>query len=319
MATTAPSPVPSSLGPLGPSLPPNASNNNSSDSSSSGGSNSSSPVARASPSTLMMMATAATATSTSPLHHSSVPSPPLAPMAPSPVSPPALLAPATPTTLPTTAATPAALVPHSYHLKYHGHCGALSRSLLALLGESHCADVQLTTGDSYQAPTIRAHRLILSACSPYFKSLFSSLPSTTSTTSSSSSCPVIIIREITYETLCAIVEFCYRGKCCTCCSCCCKAVLITNFVQIIYLNSALACTKVFHYYFFSVVSRENTLLLVGALFLSLCASDSTAAVHSFTTGKHFFPCLSCTLRFQGYCRAFQQRKNDSFYFLYSVI
>lgn len=99
-----------------------------------------------------------------------------------------------------------AVVPHTYHLKYQGHFGALSRSLLTLLGESHCADVQLSTG--YHAETIRAHRLILSACSPYFKSLFNTLP----TAFGSSSYPVIIIREITFETLCAIVEFCYRGK-----------------------------------------------------------------------------------------------------------
>lgn len=164
MATTAPSPVPSSLGPLGPTLSPHS--------------------ARGSPSTPLMM----------------VPSPPAPVASPVPT--------ATPNAVPTIAAAvaAAAVVPHSYHLKYQGHFGALSRSLLALLGESHCADVQLSTG--YHAETIRAHRLILSACSPYFKSLFSALPS-----ASFSSSPVIIIREITYETLCAIIEFCYRGKC----------------------------------------------------------------------------------------------------------
>jgi len=93
--------------------------------------------------------------------------------------------------------------PHSYHLRYHGYSGTLARSLLALLSEAHCTDVQLSTGR--ETETIRAHRLILSAFSPYFKSLFNSLPS-------SQSYPVIIIRDISYETLCAIIEFCYRGK-----------------------------------------------------------------------------------------------------------
>ena len=93
---------------------------------------------------------------------------------------------------------------HNYHLRYHYYSSALSRSLLTLLSEAHCTDVQLSTG--HQAESIRAHRLILSATSPYFKSLFNSLPF-------SQSFPVIIIREIGYDTLCAIIEFCYRGKC----------------------------------------------------------------------------------------------------------
>ena len=99
--------------------------------------------------------------------------------------------------------TSASPVAHTYHLQHHAHSSTLSRSLLSLLAESHCTDVQLSTG--YHSETIRAHRLILSACSAYFKSLFSSLPS-------NSSFPVIIIRDISYQTLCAIIEFCYRGK-----------------------------------------------------------------------------------------------------------
>lgn len=127
----------------------------------------------------------------------------MATTASSPV-PPSLTCSSTGTHAPVTAsASGASSLAHSYHLRYHSHSGTLSRSLLGLLAESHCTDVQLSTG--YPAETIRAHRLILSACSPYFKSLFNSLPS-------SASHPVIIIRDISYETLCAIIEFCYRGK-----------------------------------------------------------------------------------------------------------
>lgn len=89
----------------------------------------------------------------------------------------------------------------SYYLRFSSHSAALSRSLLSLLSESYCTDVHISTG--HQSQTIRAHKIILSAFSPYFKSLFSSLPN--------NQFPVIIIRDINYDILRTIIEFCYRG------------------------------------------------------------------------------------------------------------
>ncbi|XP_054166416.1 longitudinals lacking protein, isoforms H/M/V-like [Oppia nitens] len=90
----------------------------------------------------------------------------------------------------------------SYYLRFSSHSAALSRSLVGLLSESYCTDVHISTG--HQSQTIRAHKIILSAFSPYFKSLFSSLPS--------NQFPVIIIRDISYDILRTIIEFCYRGE-----------------------------------------------------------------------------------------------------------
>ena len=102
----------------------------------------------------------------------------------------------------TSAQTSSQSHPQSYFMRFSSHSAALSRSLLGLLSESYCTDVHISTG--HQSQTIRAHKIILSAFSPYFKSLFSSLPS--------NQFPVIIIREIQYDILRTIIEFCYRGK-----------------------------------------------------------------------------------------------------------
>ena len=91
---------------------------------------------------------------------------------------------------------------HSYHIRYNGHSSTLSKALLTLFGESRFIDCTLTTG--YSTETIRAHRLILSAYSPYFKRLFSSLPQT--------QIPIVVISEFSFQTLRTIVDFCYRGK-----------------------------------------------------------------------------------------------------------
>lgn len=91
-----------------------------------------------------------------------------------------------------------------HHLKFSAYEGTLLSALQNLLLESYCTDVHLSTG--FQSEVIQAHRIILSAFSPYFKSLFSQLPS-------SNVFPVVIIKDIGYDILCSIVDFCYRGKC----------------------------------------------------------------------------------------------------------
>lgn len=90
-----------------------------------------------------------------------------------------------------------------HRISFDAYGTRLSQSLQLLLQEAYCTDVILSTG--YKTQTIRAHRLILSAFSPYFKELFASLPS-------SGAFPIVLIRELSYETLCTIIDFCYRGK-----------------------------------------------------------------------------------------------------------
>lgn len=77
-------------------------------------------------------------------------------------------------------------------------------TMQTLLQEAHCTDVLLSTG--YKSQTIRAHRLVLSAFSPYFKDLFAAVPVSTS------AYPIVLMREISHEMLCTIIDFCYRGE-----------------------------------------------------------------------------------------------------------
>lgn len=102
----------------------------------------------------------------------------------------------------------------TYKLQFESHYKHLSNSLVRFLAEQHCCDCHISTGFHY--PLIRTHRLILSAFSPYFQQLFDSLQSTDVPDKpmivGGSYFPIIVIKDFSYETICHIVEFCYRGK-----------------------------------------------------------------------------------------------------------
>ncbi|XP_044003143.1 protein tramtrack, beta isoform isoform X1 [Aphidius gifuensis] len=85
-------------------------------------------------------------------------------------------------------------------LRWHNFQNTLLSSLPKLLDVGYLTDVTLSAGGRH----IRAHRIILSACSFYFKELFKDL--------STLQHPVIVLPGMEYANLCALVTFMYNGE-----------------------------------------------------------------------------------------------------------
>ncbi|XP_015115694.1 B-cell CLL/lymphoma 6 member B protein isoform X2 [Diachasma alloeum] len=85
-------------------------------------------------------------------------------------------------------------------LRWHNFQNTLLSSLPKLLDGGYLTDVTLSAGGRH----IRAHRIILSACSYYFKELFKDL--------SALQHPVIVLPGMEYANLCALVTFMYNGE-----------------------------------------------------------------------------------------------------------
>ncbi|XP_012284030.1 protein bric-a-brac 2 isoform X2 [Orussus abietinus] len=85
-------------------------------------------------------------------------------------------------------------------LRWHNFQNTLLSSLPKLLDGGYLTDVTLSAGGRH----IHAHRIILSACSYYFKELFKDLNSLQH--------PVIILPGMEYANLCALVTFMYNGE-----------------------------------------------------------------------------------------------------------
>ncbi|XP_011506318.1 PREDICTED: zinc finger protein 131-like isoform X2 [Ceratosolen solmsi marchali] len=85
-------------------------------------------------------------------------------------------------------------------LRWHNFQNTLLSSLPKLLDGGYLTDVTLSAGGRH----IHAHRLILSACSYYFKELFKDLNTLQH--------PVIILPGMEYANLCALVTFMYNGE-----------------------------------------------------------------------------------------------------------
>ncbi|EZA52858.1 hypothetical protein DMN91_000003 [Ooceraea biroi] len=85
-------------------------------------------------------------------------------------------------------------------LRWHNFQNTLLSSLPKLLDGGHLTDVTLSAGGR----NIQAHRIILSACSYYFKELFKDLGSLQH--------PVIVLPGMEYANLCALVTFMYNGE-----------------------------------------------------------------------------------------------------------
>ncbi|RWS25596.1 Protein bric-a-brac-like protein [Leptotrombidium deliense] len=89
----------------------------------------------------------------------------------------------------------------SYCLRRNNHQSDLVDDLEHMLNDESLVDVTLLCDEG----TIRAHKLILSACSSYFRSIFSKL-------SNPLHYPVIIIKDMPFCDLKAIIEYIYRGE-----------------------------------------------------------------------------------------------------------
>ena len=87
-----------------------------------------------------------------------------------------------------------------YSLTWHSYSDHLREALKAMMTSNDFADVTLVTDDKQQ---IRAHRNILSACSPVFKNIFQ-------LHSSNNANPVVYLRGIQHSEMESIMQFVSR-------------------------------------------------------------------------------------------------------------
>jgi len=88
-----------------------------------------------------------------------------------------------------------------YCLKWNNHRSTILSVMDTLLEEESLVDVTL----SADGQILRAHRVVLSACSPYFRSLFKS-------DFLNDRHPVIVLKDVEFENLKSLVEYMYKGE-----------------------------------------------------------------------------------------------------------
>ena len=88
-----------------------------------------------------------------------------------------------------------------YNLTWDRYSDHLRESLKEMMTSAEFADVTLVTDDRQQ---IRAHRNILSACSPLFKNIL--------LFDSNSANPIIYLKGIQYSEMDSILQFIYLGE-----------------------------------------------------------------------------------------------------------
>nr|XP_003699411.2 PREDICTED: longitudinals lacking protein-like isoform X1 [Megachile rotundata] len=86
-----------------------------------------------------------------------------------------------------------------FFLKWNDFQSNMVSSFKHLRDEKSFTDVTLAC----DGQTCKAHKMVLSACSPYFKSLLEENPSKH---------PIIILKDVAYSHLQAILEFMYAGE-----------------------------------------------------------------------------------------------------------
>ncbi|XP_002092939.3 protein jim lovell [Drosophila yakuba] len=99
---------------------------------------------------------------------------------------------------PPTAGAPAAASDH-YSLRWNNHQNHILRAFDALLQTKTLVDVTLVCAET----SIRAHKMVLSACSPFFQRVFAETPCKH---------PVIVLKDFRGWVVQAIVDFMYRGE-----------------------------------------------------------------------------------------------------------
>ncbi|OTF77356.1 BTB/POZ domain containing protein [Euroglyphus maynei] len=105
----------------------------------------------------------------------------------------------TTTTTTTTPSTQQQQQQQQYCLKWNNHRNNMVKVFNELLGDENFVDVTLAC----DGVSIKAHRLVLSACSTYFRDLFINNPCKH---------PIVILKDIHYEDLQAIIHFMYSGE-----------------------------------------------------------------------------------------------------------
>ncbi|KAL0852397.1 hypothetical protein ABMA28_000591 [Loxostege sticticalis] len=89
--------------------------------------------------------------------------------------------------------------PQQFCLRWNNYQSNLANCFDQLLQSESFVDVTLAC----EGQSLKAHKVVLSACSPYFQSLFMDNPCRH---------PIIIMRDIKYCDLKAVVDFMYRGE-----------------------------------------------------------------------------------------------------------
>lgn len=87
----------------------------------------------------------------------------------------------------------------AFCLRWNNYQSNLTAIFEQLFHNEQFVDVTLCCEGS----SIKAHKMVLSACSPYFQSLFNDNPCKH---------PIVILRDVKYSELKAVVEFMYRGE-----------------------------------------------------------------------------------------------------------
>ncbi|XP_053201718.1 protein tramtrack, beta isoform-like [Panonychus citri] len=99
------------------------------------------------------------------------------------------------------AGIPQAMSAQAFCLRRNNHSSDMSEHFERMFKEEAMVDVTLSCVDG----SIRAHKMVLSACSSYFKNIFNKFVNPYQY-------PVVIMKDIPFADLRAIVEFIYRGE-----------------------------------------------------------------------------------------------------------
>lgn len=89
--------------------------------------------------------------------------------------------------------------PQQYCLRWNNYQNNLTNVFDQLLQSEAFVDVTLAC----DGHSVKAHKMVLSACSPFFQTLFFDNPCTH---------PIVILKDISWDELKAVVEFMYRGE-----------------------------------------------------------------------------------------------------------
>ncbi|GFG38178.1 hypothetical protein Cfor_03784, partial [Coptotermes formosanus] len=89
--------------------------------------------------------------------------------------------------------------PQQFCLRWNNYQSNLTNVFDQLLQSESFVDVTLAC----DGHSVKAHKMVLSACSPYFQSLFFDNPCQH---------PIVILRDIKWPELKAVVEFMYKGE-----------------------------------------------------------------------------------------------------------
>ncbi|XP_037941582.1 protein jim lovell-like [Teleopsis dalmanni] len=101
--------------------------------------------------------------------------------------------------MPNTPNTATAPIQDHYSLRWNNHQNHILRAFDALLQTKTLVDVTLVCAET----SIRAHKMVLSACSPFFQRVFAETPCKH---------PVIVLKDFRGWVVQAIVDFMYRGE-----------------------------------------------------------------------------------------------------------